>query len=188
MHAVVDSERKSKNQLIARQLQHRHETREAGLVGARDERLVGTVTNLEHQMGRRLSGAQFMAKLRKLNKDLVMLPHPNRNNPKPEFAYLDNVGLIYLQVGDQNIYLFPTEWDWMPEWETMRTASVKRPGVGEYWNEVEVPGRTHRRGWRTVLRRLIEKRIITLDAAEREFGAGDRASWATMRQDVQAPV
>jgi hypothetical protein len=37
-----------------------------------------------------------------------------------------------------------------------------------------------KRGWRTVLARLIVKRIIGLDATERVFGAGARKSWAIM--------
>lgn len=141
------------------------------------EHLVGSVTSAEKQAGNTLTSAAFMARLRKINPDLIMVPHPNQNQAE----WLKNTGLLYLTLPDQTLeYLMPCEWDRMPEWSVMSQSTARKPDwkAGGLWKTVPVVGRETKRGWRTILIRLIKKRLITLGATEKEFGIpSDRQSW-----------
>jgi hypothetical protein len=50
-----------------------------------------------------------------------------------------------------------------------------RPG----FKRVEIGDQVVMHGWRTVLKRMVEARLVTPDEVEREVGAGDRLSWAS---------
>lgn len=145
-----------------------------------------SVANPEVQMGRRLTTTQFIQKLHKINKDIVIDPHPAVSAPKNSAFYRLNYdkAVVSLLVGDKKIYIMVCEGDYMPEWDTMNTKKAKVPidknDPGGMWQSKEIPWHLVKRGWRTVLARLVMKRIITLDAAEKEFGAGTRQSWAIM--------
>lgn len=148
----------------------------------RDARFAGRggVTDFDAQRGNALSADQFMARLRRVNKDIVLRPHPHQ----------PGIGLLYLVVGDQEIYLFPCESDWMPEWSVLAEDEARKPvhEVHGHWQKIAVPGREIKRGWRTVLLRLVQSRIVSLDAVEREFGAGDRASYAVLTGKRSDPL
>ena len=143
-----------------------------------------SVANAAVQMGRRLTSTEFMKKLHRINKDLVLDPHPAVAAPKDSAYYRLNFdkAVLSLLVGDQKIYIMVCEGDYMPEWDTMNTKKAKVPDgdPGAAWKTVDIPWHLVKRGWRTVLARLIVKRIVGLEAAEREFGAGARKSWAIM--------
>jgi hypothetical protein len=143
-------------------------------VTTRDARFAGRggVTDMTAQLGQMLSTERFMEKLRRVNRDIIMTPHPHQ----------PGIGCLYLVVGDQKVYLFPCESDWMPEWSVMAEDEAREPvhEVHGHWQKVTVPGREIKRGWRTVLLRLVQRRIVTLDAVEREFGPGDRVSYAVL--------
>jgi hypothetical protein len=145
-----------------------------------------SVANPEVQMGKRLTATEFMQKLHKINKDLVLEPHPAVSAPKNSAFHKLNYdkAVLYLVVGDQKIYVMVCEGDYMPEWDTMNTAKSKVPvdvnDPGGAWKEEQIPWHLVKRGWRTVLARLVMKRIVGLDAVEREFGAGARQSWVIM--------
>lgn len=188
MHAVIDSDRRLRNDKEESVLRNRFHTAESARNEARHQHLVGQITDPEKQMGGRLTTLEFGRRLRKLNKDLSIRPHPNRQNP--DYPQIQNTALLYLTIGDHEEYLMPFELDWMPEWSVMDVTVIQKPYVGDggYWPEQKIPGREVRRGWRTVLLRLVEKKIISLNAAEREFGPGNRPSWARLRQNVVAPI
>jgi hypothetical protein len=138
----------------------------------RAKSLVGKITDPEKQEGRRMTTLEFMRRLRKINPDLISVPHPN----KP-----DKCGL-YLSIGNHHEYLFPMENDWMPEWSIFDTRTVRQPydKPEGYWPTVDIPGQEIKRGWRTVLIRLVQQQIVTLEEVEREFGAGNRESWKVL--------
>jgi hypothetical protein len=148
----------------------------------RDARFAGRggVTDMSTQLGEMLSAEQFMARLRKINPDIVLRPHPKQAG----------IGLLYLVVGDQQIYLFPCESDWMPEWSVLAEDEARKPvhEVHGHWQKVAVPGREIKRGWRTVLLRLVQQRVVALDAVEREFGAGNRATYAVLTGKRSEPL
>lgn len=158
----------------------RNDKQNSNLVGDKNT----SVANPDVQMGKRLTATEFITRLHKINKDIVLEPHPAVNAPKDSAFYRLNFdkAVLSLMVGDQKIYIMVCEGDYMPEWDTMNTKKTRVPDgdVGGVWKTVEIPWHLVKRGWRTVLARLIVKRIITLDAAEREFGAGTRKSWAIM--------
>jgi hypothetical protein len=177
--SYIDSELRQHNRKIGQQLQNRamlaetaqYEARHASLVASKDT----SVANEDRQKGRVFTATGFMRKLRKLNRDLVLVPHPHQ----------EGIGNLYLEVGDQRVHLFPCQSDWMPEWSVMGRGEVRRPDdiarPEGFWSKIPVPWREVRRGWRTVLARLVQKRLVSLEAAEREFGAPtDRESWALL--------
>jgi len=140
-----------------------------------------SVANPEVQLGRRFTSTEFMNKLRSINKDIIMEPHPGLMAP-PDTAYHrmnKDKAVLSLLIGDKKIYLFVCEGDYMPEWDTMNTSKAKVPvdDPGGPWKTVDIPWHLVKRGWRTVLIRLLHKRLVTLDAVERVFGAGNRQSW-----------
>jgi len=151
------------------QAQAKQETRAASLV----ENKHTSVANAERQAGNSLTTTKFAAKLRRVNPDLVLEPHPNRKT-QPWNA---DKSCIYLSLPGKKEFLIVCEADWMPEWSVMDTKELRRPEAKTAWKSVRVPYHEVKRGWRTVLVRLIQKGIISLDAAEREFGAGERETW-----------
>jgi hypothetical protein len=172
MHAIIDTERKTRNKRTdqVKATQHR------GLTGVanemRDAHLIGSVTDLKKQHGAAMTATAFTDRVRKLNHDLVCKPHPSQ----PGFCNM------YLALPDgSHMHLMPME-DWMPEWSVMETRDVRTPtdGFTSYWIEAKTLGMESKRGWRTVLARLVQQHLVPLDAVEREFGAGNRRSWAAL--------
>jgi hypothetical protein len=155
----------------------KRETRNASLV----ENPKTSVANPEHQLGRKLTSTKFMQLLNTINKDLVLDPHPALLAPQDSAYYKLNFdkAVLNLSIGGKKMYLFVCEGDFMPEWDTMDTNTAKIPdGAPDGpWKDVRIPWHVVKRGWRTVLIRLIHKRIITVTDAERVFGIGKRESW-----------
>lgn len=166
-------------------------TREVTFGGARDESRdrhwvadpETSVANVARQMGRKLTPEEFMKKLHTINPDIVLEPHPGQFAPKHTGYYRLNrdKAVLKLNTNGQKIYLFVCEGDIMPEWSIFDTQKVKVPDATDPslpWREVEIPWHVTKRGWREVLLKLIvEKKLVTLEAVERVFGAGDRPSW-----------
>jgi hypothetical protein len=140
----------------------------------RHQGFVGDVTNVDKQRGRWLDATVFMARVRKLNPNLVLIAHPHQ----PGYAN------IYALVGGERVYTgIACEDGMMPEWTVMGVREERVPiedKPGTYWAPVQTLGRVEQRGWRDVLLRLIQGRHLDISAVEREFGAGDRHSWAVL--------
>jgi len=179
---TVDSEkanlRKMQDQLLATRHMTgetaKQETRAAGLVERKHE----SVANAERQRGKGMTATVFMAKLRTINSNLVMEPHPHR-----EFKINADKACIYLLLPNgKKEFVIVCENDFMPEWSVMDTISVRRPDgkVEGMWKTVQVPGHEVKRGWRTVLVRLIHKGLVSLSEVERVFGVGDRETWRVL--------
>ena len=156
--------------------------RSAGLVA--DKRT--SVASLGVQEGTKLSATRFMELLHKINKDLVLIPHPAVFAADKNTAFYRmncDKATLNLVVGDRKIQVVVCEGDWMPEWDVMDTAKVKVPDSTNPalpWHEVERPWHLTKRGWRTVLFRLIQQKIVTVDDVERVFGVGNRPVWKIM--------
>lgn len=148
---------------------HLNRARGASLV----ENRATAITNAEYQKGKWMTTPVFTARLLKLNPDLSIVPHPNPLDIK----YFSTKAAVYLSMPDGNkTLLFPCEGDWMPEWDIFGEMTIRTP-LGELQR---IPYICIKRGWRTVLMRLIIQKVITLEAAEKEFEAGDRFSWKVM--------
>ena len=160
-----------------------HRTRELSVTSARGEARAAplvrnrheSVSNRERQEGKRLTSTEFMRRLRTLNSDLLMEPHPYRHAP----INADKACIYLLLPDGRKEFIMVCEADWMPEWSVMGEMTVRTPNGSPqgYWPETRIPGREIKRGWRTVLIRLLHKGLLSLPAVEREFGTGDRESW-----------
>jgi hypothetical protein len=154
-----------------------HHARDAHRV----ERKETSVANVERQSGRRMTPEEFMNKLHKINPDITMAPHPGVFAPKDTMFHKLNKdkAVLHLTVGGVKEFLLVCEGDWMPEWTIFDTRTVRVPDYKPQgmWKPVEIPWHRQKRGWREVLIMLIHKRLVSLEAVERVFGAGDRPSW-----------
>ena len=171
---IKDTEVQDKHREV-RKIEETHEINYTAALGkARDRGHVGTVTNRERQMGTALDATVFMCRVRKLNPSLVLVSHPHQ----PGYAN------IFVNVlGVREYTGIACEDGVMPEWTVMGTREERVPienRPGTYWSPVKTLGRVEVRGWRDVLIKLIHKGYLSLEAVEKEFGAGDRHSWAVL--------
>lgn len=148
-----------------------HETRAATLVENKHK----SVANAERQEGKRLPATEFMRRLRKINPNIIMEPHPNRHLP----LHKDKACLYLLMPDGSKGFLMTVEGDYMPEWSLMSIKTVRVPDgrVEGFWREQKIPGREIKRGWRTVLLRLLHMGLVNITDVEREFGPTTRESW-----------
>lgn len=171
-------------------------TREITLSGAdneaRDQHMVAdkhrSVANHDRQAGKKYTGAEFIAKLQKINPDITLNPHPGYMVPK-HISW--DKGILSLNIGGLKTLLFVCEYDWMPEWSIMTEKTVRVPekdNPAAPWKEVKIPRYVEKRGWREVLAMLVRKGLIGLEATERVFGAGDRPSWKILTGKGQGPI
>ena len=144
-------------------------------------------TSKERQKGKGLMVVELHRRLKKLVPSLYVYRHS---------TILDKC-VFWIGDGLAREQVCPGEWPWMPEWSVLETVMQQlpahspefvftkegykvehfRPGIPTMV-ETPVSFREVERGWRTVLMRLIINKYLTLDAAEREFGVGNRAAWA----------
>ena len=145
-------------------------------------------TSKEHQKGNGLMTVEFHRRLKKLVPNLYVHQH----------STILGKCIFWLGSGLTREQVCPGEWPWMPEWSVLETVTQElpahspeflttkegykvelfRPGIPAMI-ETPVSFREVERGWRTILMRLVLNRQLALDAAEREFGAGNRAAWAS---------
>jgi len=132
-----------------------------------------SISNAEYQRGNKLTKGQFENRLRKLNPKIVIVKHPN----PLKITHFETKACLYVEMPDGTRgQLFPCEGDWMPEWDIWGEMVIKTP-LGELR---KMPYMCVKRGWRTVLIRLITMNLLKLEDAEREFGVGNRFSWRVM--------
>lgn len=158
-------------------------------------------SNVQRQMGKPLTPNQLEEKLIKLNPNLHFEVNPF--NPKMKALYLLN--------GTEKDYICSYHNELMPEhsivkvkkelvWDHKQTEkAIPRPETGTYewvdgkmvfdntkprpgWKIIKKPYGELKRGWRTVLLKLVLRNLITVQQAETEFGMpsseiGQR-SWA----------
>lgn len=159
----------------------RAEARDAHLVSDKHK----SVANADRQAGRKMSATEFINKLRKINPDIVLEPHPGVSAPvETAFHRLNkDKACLHLTIGGSKQFLMVCEGDYMPEWTVMDTRVIKKPDASSpdgMWKPAEIPWHCVKRGWREVLIRLIRMRIVSLEPVEKVFGAGDRSSWKTL--------
>jgi len=161
----------------------------------------------DQQLGRPLSPHQLESKLSKICHNLHFITHPN-NPTKKVVYHLKPDGKKEFICAYENRYMpehsvmrvivheYPDpdfiatgkaiERSELPAYE--KVEDVTSPfGYGyEFDPKARRPGMLYiekghgeeTRGWRTVLLRLIQHNLITVDAAEREFSTDNRAEWA----------
>ena len=123
------------------------------------------VTALKQRLGRPMSAAAFIEKLKKLNPNLIFeraIRVPNRWGiyyPKPVSEF---------SAHDDKQFLCGMEDNLMPEMTVSHTKTNRVPlGNGEYEDRQEFCGMT--RGWRETLLRLMKSGVVTQAQVEKEF-------------------
>lgn len=147
-------------------------------------------TNSEQQQSSILAAEAFAKRLGKLVPNLRAWKHPRYTDKVCFGLTLDRKDVLHISSGE-----FP----YMPEWSTFRIEKELFPNISPkklYSREgvpiehftPDIPAQVEReaavfevtRGWRTILARFIIKGIVSLELVEKEFGVGDRASWAAL--------
>lgn len=160
-------------------------TRDArSLRGARHD-----ATDAEQQEGRALTTEAFAKRLGKIVPNLHVFRHP----------YHENKACFGVTLAGKDIlHISTTEFPRIPEWSVFEVQKewfpaispkklYSRDGVPIEHFTPDIPVRVEReagvfevaRGWRTVLARFISQGFASLELVEKEFGVGDRASWAS---------
>lgn len=148
----------------------------SGLIGAEND-----PTNVERQLGVGLWPGELEAVLQTLDPGLQVERNP-RNPTK---------GVVtWTRRGDSGVEketLFPCEWGLMPEYSIMSRRTVEVPFLGHHADpgtpmfvDVEAVGEEVTRGWRSVLARLVQRRVLTPTQVENAFGVSPRKAWATL--------
>jgi len=121
-----------------------------------------STTDLAQQMGRPLSRQELIARLSRMNPNLVF--EQSRANPA--------IGAVYFRDGVSNLadldencrgrrHIVGMEWTGVsPEFTTRKIEK-------DQFGKPQMKGQI--RGWRTILARLIKERLITVPDAERVF-------------------
>lgn len=143
------------------------------------------MTNVQERLGHAMFPAELERRLAKLNPNLAfeVIPH---NVTHRRISIIDGRGKTPLTV-------FPNSL--IPERSIMSYKEVEAPDPeithldrkdmprheGELrpgWRKVQIPWREMKRGWRTVLLRLMEEKVLTLTQVENEFGADQTPEWS----------
>lgn len=200
---IKDSEVLTREQVLTPQEKHRAEL--MGWLEEEAKRFVvvedsDTVnpTNLGQQLGRPMTSAELELRLGKLLPPSIRFVH----NPWIH----DKRAVVRVKPEGGFDTICPYESGFMPEHEVLK-ANVEWvrdrhqthldrkdlpkyeivPGAGVVWDSGAVRpgwkkvvrlGHTLKRGWRTVLIRLVQAGLLTPTQVEREFGVDDRVQWA----------
>ena len=147
------------------------------------ERSAENPTIPERQKGNPLTTIKFVNKVKKILPYVHWVLNPHHS---------DKFGLFL--KGKQ---FTSGEYPSMPEWSILEITYEEMPTISPetfttkegFKRELFHPGippmqrtpagfREVKRGWRTILLRLIKARLLSLETVEQEFGIGNRASWA----------
>lgn len=138
-------------------------------------------THIERQLGVSLWPGELEAMLQTLDAGLRIQRNP-RNPSKAVVVWVHRT-----DDGVKAEELFPCEWGLMPEYSIMARRTVEVPFLGHAAEpdtpllaEAEAVGEELTRGWRSVLARLVLKRILTPTQVENTFGSSPRKAWATL--------
>ena len=159
-------------------------------------------TILARQLGRMMTSDELEKKLKKMDPNLhfewnqfnsskKMMYHirpgvgkysvcPYEAGPMPEHSVLKqkvemvrdfSVGMVGKPALDRKDL---PKYEWVPGQGYVFDSTATLPG----WKKVTLPWGEHKRGWRTVLIRLVERGIFTPPQIESVFGADDTPNWA----------
>lgn len=145
---------------------------------------VPRISNPEERMGRPLWPKQFEDRLLKLNPDFLF-EVIDGNPTHKRLSILDARGKTFLAVYENSL---------MPERSIPRLREMEVPdpsfthvdrkdfpkdpdALKPGWRRILIPWGEYKRGWRTVLVRLIQSGVITPQQAEMEFGSDETPEW-----------
>lgn len=143
------------------------------------------ISNAEERLGKPLMPAEFERRLSKLNSNLFFEVIPENTTHK-RLSVLDQRGKHFVCVYPNSL---------IPERSIAKLREMEVPdptfthldrkdmpsdptAMKPGWRKVVIPWGEAKRGWRTVLVRLIQTGLITPLQAEEEFGADQTPEWA----------
>lgn len=149
-----------------------------------------SVANIDRQLGKPMSGAQFKKLVEACNVRLKLEPHPDPTIKTWSMFEIKNVpvtfGMTGLEGGLQKIYRGAVggfTMDMLPEWSIMGTAERKVPGFDRrdpIGTKHTIPWRQEARGWRAALALLVVAKLVTKPQADKiveKHGSPARPSW-----------
>lgn len=168
----------------------REEAQEKFLLGCarevKDHIHVDRMVNAQERLGRPLFPAEFERRLLKLNPNLYF-EVIDENPSHKRLSVLDARGKHFVAVYPNAL---------LPERSILKFKEIDAPdpnftgagvsrsdlptdpdAVKPGWRRILIPWGEHRRGWRTVLVRLIQAGLITTNQAEVEFGSDETPEW-----------
>lgn len=140
----------------------------------------GSAFDLLRQLGTPMTLAEFGRRMHKLNPKFRMTPGKILRYPNTWY-------LEYQEPDGELRRIAAMEGPVMPEWsqlaphyeQTMEIVDhLTDPEQGQ-WRAEPTGIREAVRGWRQVLLRVLDQGLVSLEAADREFGKGARRGWAT---------
>lgn len=146
---------------------------------------VARIGNIGQQLGRPMLPEEFEKRLKRLNTNLEF-EVIEENKTHKRMSIVDQRGKTPVCVYENSL---------MPERSIPRLREMEVPDPGfthvnrkdfdknpnnlkPGWRKVTIPWGEKKRGWRTVLVRLIQAGVITLTQAEAEFGADTTPEWS----------
>lgn len=208
MPVVIDSRSKQRQAMAAAVERHRDEIRRAYenllrlSVWVDDDK--EDPTNTLARLGTPMTNVELEARIRKMAPNLLFENHPENKARKAVISFASQAGIPHswmtpkrcaylVKPSGEKQFLFAFEAGIMPEYSILRrisrlswngkTTHIERadlkgstpPGM----RVLNLPWREEVRGWRTVLLRLVECGILTLEQVESSFGPGKTRSWAS---------
>lgn len=163
-------------------------------------------TDVLRRMGAPMTSTELESRILRLTSSVLFEDHPDNHlrkfasafftSPSQSslpFSLLTPKRLAYrIRQDGRREFLFAFEKGIMPEYSILRrvtrevwdgkTTHIDRRDLGRDTHpgrvRVDLPWREEVRGWRTVLLRLVECGILTLEQVERAFGPGQSTFWA----------
>lgn len=170
------------------QLAQRDEAKEKFLLGCnrevKDAKHVERIKNAEERMGRPMWPSELERRLLRLNKNLYFEVIPENPSHK-RLSVIDARGKHFIAVYPNS--LLPERS--IPRLRVMEVPDPSFTGASHLdlpsdpdalkpgWRRVTIPWGEAKRGWRTVLVRLIQSGLISPTAAEAEFGSDETPEW-----------
>ncbi len=145
---------------------------------------VQRINNAEERMGRPMWPRELETRLQKMNPNFVFEVIDNNPTHK-RLSVVDQRGKHFVAVYENSL---------MPERSIPRIRTMEVPdpmfthvdrkdfssdpeALKPGWRRVQIPWGESKRGWRTVLVRLIQAGLLSAEETEREFGADQTPEW-----------
>lgn len=151
-------------------------------------------TLIEKQLGRSFTPEEFAAKLKKLNPNLRIVHHP-KNPSKLWLFYGDGESRVFISAFENIIIpehsIFSIKEEEVPDLDVMRKRNVggvminhidkrdlmENGSAAPGFKKVKVPWNEARRGWRTVLCKVLDAGYASPAQVEIIFGADNTPQW-----------
>lgn len=144
--------------------------------------------NPEQQLGRPLHVSDLIEKLHRMNPSLIF--EVSVKDPTKYGAYIERRG-NYLKTGLPGTFkqlVAGMENGWMPEFSVMAPRMEERPTEDGRIEEAIKHAYEQKRGWRTVLAKVLALNLITEAQIETEFAVSEGRSSQLWQQQIHPSI